>query len=57
MNVSSSVVLCLSNDGKVKVHFDRNVQLAADQAWPRRTPGIAAIRKDFLLPGDRPMTD
>ena len=33
------------------------IQLAADQAWPWRTPGVATIRKDFLLPTDRPLTD
>jgi hypothetical protein len=32
------------------------VQLAADQAWPWRTPGVATIRKSFLLPVDRPFT-
>ncbi|MBI3877489.1 MAG: hypothetical protein HY300_16285 [Verrucomicrobia bacterium] len=33
------------------------VQLAADQAWPWRNDGVATIRKDFLLPVDRPLTD
>jgi hypothetical protein len=33
------------------------IQLAADQAWPWRTAGVATIRKDFLLPADRPLTD
>jgi hypothetical protein len=31
------------------------VQLAAEQAWPWRTPGVASIRKSFQLPTDRPM--
>ncbi len=31
------------------------VQLAADQAFPWRTPGVAAIRQSFLLPPDRPL--
>ena len=31
------------------------VQLAAEQAFPWRTPGVAAIRQSFLLPTDRPM--
>jgi hypothetical protein len=31
------------------------VQLAAEQAFPYRNPGVASIRKSFLLPGDRPM--
>ena len=35
----------------------RHVQLAADQAWPWRTPGVATIRKAFLLSPDRPMKD
>lgn len=35
----------------------RQIQLAADQAWPWRTPGVATLRKAFLLPADRPMTD
>jgi len=35
----------------------RQVQLAADQAWPWRTPGVATIRKAFLLSPDRPMKD
>jgi len=32
------------------------VQLAADQAWPWRTPGVVTIRKEFLLPVDRPFS-
>lgn len=35
----------------------RQVQLAADQAWPWRTPGVATIRKAFFLSPDRPMKD
>jgi hypothetical protein len=31
------------------------VQLAAEQAFPYRTPGVASIRKTFLLPPDKPM--
>jgi len=31
------------------------VQLAAEQAFPYRTPGVATIRESFLLPADRPM--
>jgi hypothetical protein len=31
------------------------VQLAAEQAFPWRTPGVAAIRQSFLLPADRPL--
>ncbi len=32
------------------------IQLAADQAWPWRTDGVATIRKEFLLPVDRPLS-
>jgi hypothetical protein len=35
----------------------RQVQLAADQAWPWRTQGVKSIRKAFLLPPDRPLTE
>ena len=35
----------------------RQIQLAADQAWPWRTKGVTTIRKAFLLPTDRPLTD
>jgi len=38
-----------------KLH--RQVQLAADQAWPWCTYGVATIRKAFLLSPDRPMKD
>ena len=33
------------------------IQLAADQAWPWRTPEVANLRKDFLLPVDRPLSE
>lgn len=35
----------------------REIQLAADQAWPWRTPGVKTTRKAFGLPEDRPMGD
>lgn len=35
----------------------RDIQLAADQAYPWRTPGVKTIRKAFLLPEDRPMPE
>jgi hypothetical protein len=35
----------------------REIQLAADQAWPWRTPGVKTIRKAFELPEDRPFGD
>jgi hypothetical protein len=43
----------------VLIKFDAKFlnQLAADQAWPWRTPGVATLRKDFLLPVDRTPTD
>jgi hypothetical protein len=31
------------------------VQLAAEQAWPWRNPGVASLRTTFLLPTDRPL--
>ena len=33
----------------------RQVQLAAEQAYPWRTPGVAATRQAFLLPPGRPL--
>jgi len=33
----------------------RQVQLAAEQAFPWRTPGVGATRLAFLLPPNRPM--
>ncbi|NBU09480.1 MAG: hypothetical protein EBS84_10740 [Proteobacteria bacterium] len=35
----------------------REIQLAADQAWPWRTPGVKTIRKAFGLPEDRPLPE
>lgn len=35
----------------------REIQLAADQAWPWRTPGVKTIRKAFGLPEDRPLAE
>lgn len=35
----------------------RDVQLAADQAWPWRNDGVATIRKTFLLPANQPLKD
>ena len=46
-------------EAKIKelIALRRQVQQAADQAWPWRTPGVATIRKTFLLPVDRPLPD
>ncbi len=33
------------------------VQLAADQAWPWRTPGVITIRKSFLLSPTHPLNE
>lgn len=38
-------------------HPRREVQLAADQAWPWRTAGMAALRKALLLPPNQPLKD
>jgi hypothetical protein len=35
----------------------REVQLAADQAWPWRAEGVSTIRKSFLLPANQPLKD
>jgi len=35
----------------------REVQLAADQAWPWRNDGVATLRKAFLLPANQPLKD
>ena len=35
----------------------KQVQLAADQAWPWRMAGVATIRKSFLLPATRPIKE
>ena len=37
--------------------YRREVQLAADQAWPWRTAGVATLRKTFLLPANQPLKD
>lgn len=37
--------------------YRREVQLAADQAWPWRNPGVATIRKSFLIPANQPLKD
>ena len=44
----------VSNIGKL-AGLRHQVQLAAEQAFPWRTPGVASIRKSFQLPTDRPM--
>ena len=45
--------------GKVKTlaGLRHDIQLAADQAFPWRTPQVATIRKAFLLSPDRPLTE
>lgn len=35
----------------------REVQLAADQAWPWRKKGVSTLRKAFLLPANQPLKD
>ncbi len=44
----------VANIGKL-AGLRHQVQLAAEQAFPWRTPGVASIRKSFQLPTDRPM--
>ncbi len=44
----------VANVGKL-AGLRHQVQLAAEQALPWRTPGVAAARQAFLLPTDRPL--
>lgn len=44
-------------DVTVLAGYRREVQLAADQAWPWRNPGVATLRKSFLLPANQPLKD
>jgi len=43
-----------ANIGKL-AGLRHQVQLAAEQAFPWRTPGVASTRQSFLLPTDRPL--
>ena len=51
---SGALEAIVANIGKLG-GLRHQVQLAAEQAWPWRNPGVASIRKSFLLPTDRPM--
>jgi hypothetical protein len=51
---SGALQTIVANIGKL-AGLRHQVQLAAEQAWPWRNPGVASIRKSFQLPTDRPM--
>ena len=51
---SSALQAIIANIGTL-AGLRQQVQLAAEQAFPWRTPGVAGIRKSFQLPTDRPM--
>jgi hypothetical protein len=54
-NENSKVLeIIVANIGKL-AGLRHQVQLAAEQAFPYRNPGVASIRKSFLLPTDRPL--
>jgi|ERR1035437_1632349 hypothetical protein len=52
---------CIPNSGTdpfiTLAGLRREVQQAADQAWPWRNDGVATIRKTFLLPANQPLKD
>jgi hypothetical protein len=51
---SKALEIIVANIGKL-AGLRHQVQLAAEQAFPWRNPGVAAIRQSFLLPVDRPL--
>ena len=51
---SKALEIIVANIGKL-AGLRHQVQLAAEQAFPYRNPGVASIRKSFQLPTDRPM--
>ena len=48
---SKALEIIVANIGKLAT-LRHQVQLAAEQAFPYRNPGVASIRKSFLLPTD-----
>lgn len=44
-----------NTDKKQLLAWTREIQTAADQAWPWRKPGIKTIRKKFYLPAGQPL--
>ncbi|MEI7535125.1 MAG: hypothetical protein WCK57_12220 [Verrucomicrobiae bacterium] len=54
---SSGTLEAIWADVAVLAGLRRDVQLAADQAWPWRKAGVATIRKTFLLPANQPLKD
>jgi hypothetical protein len=51
---AAALQMIVANVGKL-AGLRHQVQLAAEQANPWRTPGVAATRQSFLLPTDRPL--
>lgn len=47
----------ITADVAVLAGLRRQIQLAADQAFPWRASKVGSIRRAFLLPRDRPLTD
>lgn len=54
---SSGTLEAIWADVTVLAGYRREVQLAADQAWPWRNPGVETLRKSFLLPASQPLKD
>ena len=54
---ASGVLEAIWADVDTLATLRREVQLAADQAWPWRADGVATIRKTFLLPANQPLKD
>jgi len=56
-NKSSATHEQITHKIKTLASHRKEIQLAADQAWPWRKDGVEAIRKAFRLPVDRPLSD
>lgn len=54
---STETLDALLNDASGLARLRRQIQLAADQAFPWRAKKVGAIRRSFLLPKDGPMQD
>lgn len=54
---ASALLETIAGDIATLAEYRRDIQLAAEQAWPWRSVGVATRRKTFLLPADRPVKD
>ena len=54
---ASGALESIWDDVTVLAGLRRELQLAADQAWPWRNQGVETIRKAFLLPANQPLKD